>query len=70
MYSPPHARKPQHLIYNSNSNALREVTSRRIQFFDVIGICVDVCHHETKHKANDTKCREHRHEGLSRIVAQ
>lgn len=59
IYSLPCARKPQHLIYDSNCNVLREVTSHRIQFFDSMGMCVDALHHKTKHKANDTLCQEH-----------
>ncbi|KAG2152954.1 hypothetical protein DEU56DRAFT_850012, partial [Suillus clintonianus] len=59
IYSLPRARKPQHLIYNSNCNALREVRSRQIKFFDGVGMCVDAFHHRTKHKASDTLCREH-----------
>ncbi|KAG1777175.1 hypothetical protein EV702DRAFT_1197503 [Suillus placidus] len=59
IYSLPRARKPRHLIYDSNCNALHEVRSCNIQFFDGMGMCVDAFHHKTKHKANDTLCREH-----------
>ncbi|KAG1724048.1 uncharacterized protein EDB91DRAFT_1087613 [Suillus paluster] len=59
IYSLPCARKPQHLIYDSNCNALHEVTSHQIKFFDGVSMCVDAFHHQTKHKASDTLCREH-----------
>jgi hypothetical protein len=58
MFSLPRARKPQHLIYDSNCNALREVESRKIAFFEGMGMCVDAFHHKTKHKASDLFCRE------------
>ncbi|KAG1850679.1 hypothetical protein F4604DRAFT_1661024 [Suillus subluteus] len=58
LYSLPRARKPQHLIYDSNCNALREVLNRRIKFFDGMGMCVDAFHHKNKHKASDTFCRD------------
>lgn len=58
LYSLPRARKPQHLIYDSNCNALREVLSRRLTFFEGMGMCVDAFHHRTKHKASDTLCQE------------
>ncbi|KAG1855594.1 hypothetical protein F4604DRAFT_1659927 [Suillus subluteus] len=57
-FSLPQARKPQHLIYDSNCNALREVESRKMKFFEGIGICVDAFHHTTKHKASDQFCQE------------
>ncbi|KAG1786126.1 uncharacterized protein HD556DRAFT_1449981 [Suillus plorans] len=57
-FSLPRARKPQHLIYNSNCNALREVESRKMKFFEGIGMCVDAFHHTTKHKASDQFCQE------------
>ncbi|KAG1731337.1 uncharacterized protein EDB91DRAFT_1085097 [Suillus paluster] len=59
IFSLPHARKPQHLIYDSNCNALREVESRKIKFFEGMGMCVDAFHHKTKHKASDTFCQQH-----------
>ncbi|KAG1823236.1 hypothetical protein EV424DRAFT_1538567 [Suillus variegatus] len=58
MFSLPRACKPQHLIYDSNCNALREVESRKIVFFEGMGMCVDAFHHKTKHKASDVFCRE------------
>lgn len=57
-FSLPRARKPQHLIYDSNCNALREVESRKLKFFDGMGMCVDAFHHKTKHKASDTFCQQ------------
>jgi hypothetical protein len=58
IFSLPWAQKPQHMIYDSNCNALCEVESRGIEFFHGMGMCVDAFHHRTKHKANDTFCRE------------
>ncbi|KAG2741488.1 hypothetical protein P692DRAFT_201726600 [Suillus brevipes Sb2] len=58
IFSLPRARKPQHMIYDSNCNALREVESRNIDFFRGMGMCVDAFHHKTKHKGSDTYCRE------------
>ncbi|KAG2751907.1 hypothetical protein P692DRAFT_20871831 [Suillus brevipes Sb2] len=58
MFSLPHARKPQHMIYDSNCNVLREVESCKITFFEGMGMCVDAFHHKTKHKASDVFCRE------------
>ena len=58
LYSLPRARKPEHLIYDSNCNALREVTSRNLTFFKDMGMCVDAFHHKTKHKASDRFCQE------------
>ncbi|KAG1838440.1 hypothetical protein DFJ58DRAFT_733816 [Suillus subalutaceus] len=58
MFTLPCACKPQHMIYDSNCNALREVESRNIAFFEGMGMCVDAFHHKTKHKASDMLCRE------------
>ncbi|KAG2340478.1 hypothetical protein BDR05DRAFT_1034938 [Suillus weaverae] len=58
MFSLLRAHKPQHMIYDSNCNALREVESRNITFFEGMGMCVDAFHHKTKHKASDVFCRE------------
>ncbi|KAN0075257.1 hypothetical protein V8E55_011280 [Tylopilus felleus] len=58
LYSLPQARKPEHLIYDSNCNALREVMSQGISFFSEMGMCVDAFHHKTKHKTSDTFCQE------------
>ena len=58
MFSLARARKPQHMIYDSNCNALREVQSRGIEFFKGMGMCVDAFHHKTKHRASDTFCQE------------
>lgn len=58
MFSLPRARKPHHLIYDSNCNALREVESRQLKFFEGMGMCVDAFHHKTKHKASDRFCQE------------
>jgi hypothetical protein len=58
MFSLPRAHKPHHLIYNSNCNALREVESRQLKFFEGMGMCVDAFHHKTKHKASDRFCQE------------
>src|SRR6267154_4101260 len=58
MFTFPCVHKPQHMIYDSNCNALREVESREIAFFEGMGMCVDAFHHKTKHKASDSFCRE------------
>ncbi|KIJ19463.1 hypothetical protein PAXINDRAFT_161114 [Paxillus involutus ATCC 200175] len=58
LYSLPWARKPEHLIYDSNCNVLWEVQSRHILFFKGMGMCVDAFHHQMKHKVGDTFCRE------------
>ncbi|KAF8426822.1 hypothetical protein L210DRAFT_3420560 [Boletus edulis BED1] len=58
LYSLARARKPQHLIYDSNCNALREVQCRHLSFFQDMGMCVDTFHHRTKHKVTDTLCQE------------
>ncbi|KAG1869640.1 hypothetical protein F4604DRAFT_1927056 [Suillus subluteus] len=59
MFTLPRAHKLQHMIYNSNCNALHEVESRKIAFFEGMGMCVDAFHHRTKHKASDVLCHEH-----------
>ncbi|KAF8837031.1 hypothetical protein BDN67DRAFT_909977, partial [Paxillus ammoniavirescens] len=46
------------LIYDSNCNALQEVQSWHISFFEGMGMCVDAFHHQAKHKVGDTFCRE------------
>jgi hypothetical protein len=56
-FSVPGARKPEHLIYNSNCNALKEVESRHDTWFIGVGMCVDAFHLRTKHKASDKFCR-------------
>ncbi|KAG2039986.1 hypothetical protein BDR03DRAFT_980326 [Suillus americanus] len=58
MFSLPCTCKPQHLIYDSNCNTLWEVESRKIAFFEGMGMCVDAFHHKTKHKASDVFCCE------------
>lgn len=58
LYSLPRAHKPQHLIYDSNCNALREVQRRGLSFFQGMWMCVDAFHHRTKHKATDALCQE------------
>jgi hypothetical protein len=58
LYLLARARKPQHLIYNSNCNALREVQCHHLTFFQDMGMCVDAFHHHTKHKATDTLCQD------------
>ncbi|KAF8546333.1 hypothetical protein OG21DRAFT_1427257 [Imleria badia] len=60
VYSLPQAWKPEHLIYNSNCNALREVESRdiMISFFKDMGMCVDAFHHKTKLRVSDQFCQE------------
>jgi hypothetical protein len=55
-FSVPGARKPEHLIYDSNCNALREVEARGDVWFDGVGMCVDAFHLRTKHKASDLFC--------------
>jgi hypothetical protein len=56
-FSVPGARKPEHLIYDSNCNALKEVEARNDDWFVGVGMCVDAFHLRTKHKATDTFCR-------------
>ncbi|KAG1882693.1 hypothetical protein F4604DRAFT_1576878, partial [Suillus subluteus] len=58
MFTLPRACKPQHMIYDSNCNALHEVESCNITFFEGMGMCVDAFHHKTKHKASDMLCRK------------
>lgn len=58
LYSLCRARKPEHIIYDSNCNALREVASCDITFFKDISMCVDAFHHKTKHHTSDTFCQE------------
>jgi hypothetical protein len=58
MFTLLHARKPQHMIYDSNCNVLCEVESCKVMFFEGMGMCVDAFHHRTKHKANDVLCRK------------
>jgi hypothetical protein len=55
-FSVPGARKPKHMIYNSNCNALKEVEALDDTWFEGIGMCVDVFHLRTKHKASDLFC--------------
>ncbi|KAG2348654.1 hypothetical protein BDR05DRAFT_874186 [Suillus weaverae] len=55
IFSLPCARKPQHMIYDSNCNALHE----EHRFFRGIGMCVNAFHHKMKHKGSDTYCWEH-----------
>ena len=58
MFSLAQACKPQHMIYDSNCNALREVQSCGIEFFEGMGMCMDAFHHKTKHRVSDTFCQE------------
>ncbi|KAG1738148.1 uncharacterized protein EDB91DRAFT_1249466 [Suillus paluster] len=58
MFTLLRARKPQHMIYDSNCNTLHEVESRKITFFEGMGMCIDAFHHKTKHKASDVLCHE------------
>lgn len=57
-FSVPGARKPQHLIYDSNCNALKEVEAQKNTYFSDMGMCVDAFHLRTKHNINDTFYRE------------
>ena len=56
LFSLSQACKPQYMIYDSNCNALQEVYSCKIHFFNGMGMCVNAFHHRTKHKASDTFC--------------
>ena len=58
LYSLPCARKPEHIIYDSNCNALCEVESHNIVFYQDIRMCVDAFHHKTKHRTSDMLCQE------------
>ncbi|KAG1752713.1 uncharacterized protein EDB91DRAFT_1234687 [Suillus paluster] len=56
-FSLPGAQKPEHIMYDSNCNALHEVQSRNDTWFDNVGVCVDAFHFRTKHKEGDTFCQ-------------
>ncbi|KAG1861900.1 hypothetical protein C8R48DRAFT_603874 [Suillus tomentosus] len=58
-FSLPHAQKPEHMFYDSNCSALKEVDARGITFFKTMGMCVDVFHLQTKHKDSDEFCCTH-----------
>jgi hypothetical protein len=55
-FSVPGARKPEHLIYDSNCNALKEVEAHCDAWFTSVGMCVDIFHLRTKHKVCWTCC--------------
>ncbi|KAG1838382.1 hypothetical protein DFJ58DRAFT_733873 [Suillus subalutaceus] len=57
MFSLPGAQKPEHIMYDSNCNALREVQSRNDTWFDNVGMCVNAFHFQTKHKEGDDFCQ-------------
>ncbi|KAF7290736.1 hypothetical protein MIND_01314300 [Mycena indigotica] len=58
-YSVPHARKPHHLIYDSNCDAAQQVAANEDwSWFDDIGMFVDVFHFKNKHDASHTFCQE------------
>jgi len=57
MFSLPGAQKPEHIMYDSNCNALREVQSRNDTWFDNVGMCIDAFHFRTKHKEGDEFCQ-------------
>jgi hypothetical protein len=40
-FSVPGARKPEHLIYDSDCNALKEVEARHDDWFVGVGMCMD-----------------------------
>lgn len=56
-FSVPGSRKPEHLIYDSNCLALKEVNARLDSWFTGVGMCVGTFHLRTKHKASDMFCR-------------
>ena len=56
MFSVPGSHKPEHLIYNSNCNALKEVESWGDRWFVGVRMCVEAFYLWTKHKATDTFC--------------
>jgi hypothetical protein len=56
-FSVPGARKPEHMIYDSNCSALKEVEACDDTWFKGVGMCVDAFHLRTKHKASDLFCR-------------
>jgi hypothetical protein len=56
-FSVPGAQKPEHVMYDSNCNALREVQSCQDRWFDDVGMCVDAFHYRTKHKEGDHFCQ-------------
>ncbi|TFK80894.1 hypothetical protein K466DRAFT_503083 [Polyporus arcularius HHB13444] len=58
-FSIPRTVKPDLFIYDSNCNALREVSANNNTWFDNVGMPVDVFHHKSKHKISDTFCQEH-----------
>jgi hypothetical protein len=55
-FSVPGSRKPEHLIYDSNCNTLKEVEARHDDWFTGVGMRVDAFHLHTKHKASDEFC--------------
>ncbi|KAG1774919.1 hypothetical protein EV702DRAFT_1180541 [Suillus placidus] len=56
-FSLPGTQKPEHIMYDSNCNALHEVQSRNNTWFDNVGMCVNVFHFRTKHKEGDKFCQ-------------
>src|SRR5262245_50635748 len=57
--SVPGAQKPEHMIYDSNCDAKKQVLARNDTWFDDVGMCVDAWHFKCKHAKSDTFCQTH-----------
>ncbi|KAG2005875.1 hypothetical protein CC2G_002241 [Coprinopsis cinerea AmutBmut pab1-1] len=56
-FSVPGARKPDHLLYDSNCDARQQ--AEKIPWFQGMGMCVDVWHFKNKHKVTHEYCQKH-----------
>lgn len=57
-FSVPGARKPEHVIYDTNCDAKQQAMASGDPFFTNIGMCVDVFHFLNKHKVTHQFCQK------------
>lgn len=58
-FSVPGAQKPEHVIYDTNCDAKQQAMASSDQFWDNVGMCVDVWHFLNKHQVTHTFCQTH-----------
>ncbi|KAH6894824.1 hypothetical protein BKA70DRAFT_1319560 [Coprinopsis sp. MPI-PUGE-AT-0042] len=58
-FSVPGARKPQHIFYDTNCSARQQAEKDADQWFEGIGMCVDVWHFKNKHATTHEYCQLH-----------
>ncbi|KAJ6492700.1 hypothetical protein C8R47DRAFT_1269993 [Mycena vitilis] len=59
-FSVPGAHKPDHFVYDTNCDAKQQVMKEpRDDWWDSVGMCVDVWHFLNKHKVSHEFCQKH-----------